>query len=790
VTTIHGSGLASAFAEAGEYPAPATIHGSASASAFASAVLTGPISGVIGVTDNGTAGRSRGGYAVASWTPPVVPPPSVTAVPQAFDVAQAFSTPTFVGPNATQPSYAVTTATEKRHRSRIVIGGVDVSYFRGVVTPEPDYQLVEPLLYSTATIDLPQVRPAFEHLGVGALSWCRKGASVLIQRVDIDTGLVVTTDYRGLVIDLDISGDSLVIGCGGEAAGRLAMIQKQLEIRDYTKDIGWFAAYWLRNWNLPFLPALGPTTGITLGTSGGVSALDYISELCTQARLIGGTQYTIMPGIGAAAGTDSYGMAPKDTTTIHGTVYLDDTRCVGALRSDLAEEPNRIYATAVGPDARRIRGAVYPGLIQGQAPAWPGGTLSEGATGNTVVALNSRLIVTGFLNAADVHDNNIWSPATTAAVQQFRRHVGASAGSTMTSGLWDILWDNTRTSWSMTNAHIEPMAQLDAVRPYNLTGSGALAGRNASYDPSVPPVDRNIDMGKGFTETTVRGWSQAALDAASQPNWVGTITITQGAIPAGNHTPGDPISSLLRARDIKPGMNLRLPLFAGGITVHVSGVTVTGAKDGDLGSVQLIVDTRARDALEVWQIVQRNRASRKSPARRWLDANLASAQTKDVVNEWDDVGGKISTVSVPSQTWTVFPVIAGQEGQVTRLHLNTNPNAAFAVAIFGRKITSGQLTRLVGSPMTEAGQAKWSNAAIRKQLDDTFVLLYVAGDSAQPCGYYPGSLASSSPLTGEWRDYAGFPYYGLDGPELFVAIFADRATSLAAGRIMWDQVGP
>jgi hypothetical protein len=766
-------------------------------------VLLGPISGpateqdtaggvsvlAAAVVDNGTAGRVRQATATASWTPPVVPPPSVTAAPVALDVAQAFSTPTFIGPNATQPTYTVTTATAKRHRSRIVIGGVDVSFFRGIATPEPDYQLIEPLLYSTATITLPQIRPAFEHLGAGSLSWCRKGATVLIQRVDTDTGLVVATDYKGIVTAPDVEGDSLSLGCGGEASGRLAMIQKQLELRDYDHDIGWFAAYWFRNWNLPFLPAQGPATGIVLGTSGGTSALDYINELCTQARLADGRQYTIAPGIGAAAGTEAYGMATKDTTTIHGTVYLDDARCVGSLRTDMAEEPNRIYATAVGSDGRRIRGAVYPGLIQGTPPTWPGGTLSPGATGGVVPALNSRLIVTGYLHAEDVDDNNVWGSATTTAVQQFRNDVGASAGSTMTSGLWDILWDNTRTSWSMVNTHIEPMAQTSTVRPYNLTGSGALASRNGSYDPTVPWVDRNIDFGKGFSKTTVRGWSQAVLAQASQSNWVGSITLNMGAIPAGNHTPGSPIGSLLRARDIKPGMNLRLPLFAGGITVHVSGVTVTGGKNGDLGNVQLMVDTQARDALEVWQIIQRNRDSRKSPARRWLADHRASTQTSDTTVEWDDAGGKITTVPIPSQTWTVFPVVSGQEGQVERLHLNTNPNAAFAVAIFGRKITAGQLTHLVGSPMTEAGQAKWSNPAVRKQLDDTFVLLYSAGDSAQPCGFYPGSLANSSPLTGEWRDYSGFPYYGLDGPVLWVAIFADRDTSIAGGRIMWDQIG-
>jgi hypothetical protein len=45
-------------------------------------------------------------------------------------------------------------------RHRVRIGGKDVSFFRGVQTPMPSFGLVEPLLYWSGTLTLPQVHAA------------------------------------------------------------------------------------------------------------------------------------------------------------------------------------------------------------------------------------------------------------------------------------------------------------------------------------------------------------------------------------------------------------------------------------------------------------------------------------------------------------------------------------------------------------------------------------------------------------------------------------------------------
>jgi hypothetical protein len=61
-------------------------------------------------------------------------------------------------------------------------------------------------------------------------------------------------------------------------------------------------------------------------------------------------------------------MAIKDRTTIHATAYFDDARLVPDLRSDIAEEPNRIFVTGQTPGGRRIKNGHYPGLVQGKPP--------------------------------------------------------------------------------------------------------------------------------------------------------------------------------------------------------------------------------------------------------------------------------------------------------------------------------------------------------------------------------------------------------------------------------------
>ena len=726
-------------------------------------------------------GRRRSGLGTATWTPAVTAVPVPFTYGQAVDLAQAFTTPVMVG---TQPTYTVTTASLPRHRDRIVVGGKDITFFRNVPTPTPEYQLVEPLTYGPATLDLPQIAAAFETPGVGDLSWLKPGKTVLVQRVDVDTNTVVATDYRGIVIAFNTSGRSLSVEIGGEASGRAALRDMPLPIFRAVQDAGRWAWHAIHALGLRFTPRLGPDTGIDLARFGGTGHLDYIRELCAKAQDRDGTQWTINRTENAG-----YRFQRKDTTTVDGTVYLDDARCVADLRRDLAEEPNVVYATGVAPDGHRFNGGVFPGLVQGERAPYPfhdGRTFGLGTqdadtdTGDGITTMIGRMRVCRLVGAEDSpggFDRDI-----VRAVKVLQDKAGLSETGVMNHATWNALYDLGVTGPSLRWSHIAPYAQKSYTRPFNVSGSGTIMGRNPNFDPSRLRVDRTVDFGAGVKERQAHEWSRREIDQ-SEDNWVGTITLHTGAVVAGDHTPGAPITSILRARDITTGMNLTLPLFAGGITVHVSAVSVSD-------TVTLTVDTRARDAMEVWEIIARNRESRRDPARQWERQHRASGQIKDSIDGWWKQGGLVgSRIPLHGGRWNVFYVIAGQAGTVQKLALETNPNAEYAVAIFGDEINAKTLDNTVGNPLTDAGKGKWTDEQIRARLDDKHLLLYAAGDKDDPCGYGKKHKSESgAPLNGKFEDAAGFSYYTQNLPVLWVAIYPDRNTSIPAGRIMWEQL--
>jgi hypothetical protein len=746
----------------------------------------------VGDATNRVGGRQRGGYAVATWEPAVVTPPASVVYGEARDVAHAYGPVTM---NGTQPVFDVDKASRTRHRTRVVVGGKDVTFFRGVSTPTPAYQLVSPLLYGPATLRLPQVAAAFEQLGTGDLDWLRTEQRVLVQRVD-EAGDVVATDYRGVIVAFDTAGADLTVEIGGEASGRAALMERQPPIFRTVNDIGAHAYYAIRALGLPFTPRLGPDTGIKLARFGGTGHLDYISQLCARAWTQSGNQWTIMP----STDTGAYRMVRKDTTTIDATAYLDDAYTVGSLRRDLAEEPNRLYATGVTPEGQRVRFGAYPGLKQGTAAPYPfndnrnfglGTTNADTDTGDGVTVMIDKLRVHKYMDAIDQPGG--YDADAEKGVRQLQNDAGLPVTGTMTPASWRALFDLDKVGFSLRQSQIMPAAQKTYTKQWHRSGAGAQLRKNPNYDKRRLKRDRTVDLGSGFTISQMREFARAEIDASTDDNWVGQIVFHTGALVAGDHTPGTPVapSDIFRARALRPGMNLSLPLFDGGIVVHVSAVSV-----GEDGTVTATVDTRARDSMAVWEVIQRNRESRRNPARQWVRDHRASGEIKDAIDGWDEVGGLLGdNVTVPGHRWTIFEVVAGQEGTVARLRLRTNPNAEFVCAVFGRVFDTDamekRLTRRVGNPLTEAGSKKWEDEDVRDDLDDNNFLLYVAGSNEDPCGYYPKHKTdgeTTNPLTGRWKDDAQFGYRTFAQPVLYVAMYADRDTVVPAGRIMWPQL--
>lgn len=751
-------------------------------------------------TSNSANGLRLTGTAEVVWEPPVEAPPAGMVMVDAthsMDVVEAVSAMSVSG---AQPTITLAKTEKARHRDRILVGGKDISFLRGFRTPCPDYSLIEPLMYGPGRLTLPQVNPLFEQVGAGALRWLAKGSPVVVQRVNA-ANEVVATDYVGFIADWDVDGNAFTADLGGEASGRAAMLDRQPPLWRARRDGGAWAYDTVHgDLGLRFEPRLGPTTGIKIASLGGMSQLDYLNNLCAQMTTTAGNQWTIMPG-----GDRAYRMQLKDRTTIDATVYFGDQRTKPNLHSDVAEEPNRIFVTGTTPSGQKVKFGVYPGLRQGEPPAYPfndnrtfgiGTEDADTDTGDGVSAMVWKLQQAGYLDRRDApggYDDDVAD-----AIERLQEDAGLNQSGVMGPSAWDALYDLDVTGWTFLWSKILPAAQRSKVKQWNRTSNGSLSSKNPDYDKHALVVDQTINMGTGFTRQQMRRWGRAELADAATDNWIGTVDLGAMAVVRGEHTPGDVVlpADVMPGRALRPGMNVLAPLFHGGTLFHVSGVDVSN----DGRTVVPSLDTRARDTMKVWEVIQRNRDSRRNPARAWVNQYRSSQIGKDGLVTWDEIGGTIDDrVRLTGGTWNVFPVLAGQEGTVSRVRIQTNPPTEFVMAITGRELPVQRWNHLVPDPLgpvlTVDGDevpTRWETDSVRERLDDWF-LLYAAGTNEQPCGWWPGHKTGSNggptlaDVTGRHDDDASFGFRTFAEPVLYVAVWPVDDCSVRPGRILWQQ---
>ena len=745
---------------------------------------------------NRLGGRIRRADALVIWDPPVeAAPTSVVPVDYGYDVAIAHSNLTVVGGVV---DYDMTSAEKPKHRDRIIVGGKDVTYFRGVETPTPSFMLVKPLLYGSGKLEFPQIHAPFETPGVGELSWLRAQRRVKVQRVDVDTGEVVKEDYCGHIAGFNARGRSLVCNLGGEVAGKAAMRIIPVPVFKRTRKWGRLVYDAMRVLvGDRFTPRLGPNVGIELNTFGGMSHLDYLLALTARSTKLDGTHRTITKD------DDGTWSAPVvDRETVNATVYFDDARMVPDLQRDISEEPNRIYATGVAKDGRKITFRIYPGLKQGSPPEYPfndNSAFGEGTldvdtdTGDGITTMNHRLILMGYLDREDNADKGVYDDAVTRAVKRLQDEAGITETGIMNPATWRALYDLDKTSYSLNGARQMPAAQRSKTRMFNYTASGAVAGKNPNYDPHELKRDIELAMGPGMERQQIKDFAVMVRDQhAVEKSWVGTVTAHLGVI-AGEHVPGTPIvaADVIPARDVRPGWNLWAPYWDGGTLFHVVGVNVP---EGG-GAPTFALDTKARDTMQAWEVIARNRESRISPERAWLNQYRSSQVAKDGITTWDSIGGTVDDrVFLPGDRWTVIQTVGGQAGTIQSIRTELdNAQCEYVIAVFGRSISEARLNHAVPDPLSADGTQWWQNEAVLNRLDRR-VLLYASGTDEQPLGYWPGQKtndvgeATGDPITGKHRDDASVPYRTFAEPVLHVAIYAAQDAWLQPGRIMWQQL--
>jgi hypothetical protein len=771
-------------------------------------MLSGTYSGTITTnTANRAGGRHRRGRALVTVEPPVVTPPDTLAVTFPQDAAIPLPAPVTVNGRPTvAPDSNRAVLYKAGGRDRIVVGDKDITFFRGVPLTVPSYTLSEPFGYDASTLNLPQINPLFEQAGTGALSWCREGAKVAYQRVFADGATV--TDYRGVVLAIRSQGGQLTLDIGGQVSGPAGLRNEQPPLRWNTHDVGW----WAFSSSRPFChmtPRYGPRLGVRIPQTGGITTLGWMQQIGAMSQQ-GTTQRALMPTVW---GGNEWRFDVKDTTTVHCTIFLDGVRAAEDLVDDVSERPNTFFGTGVTPDGMRIRNGRYPGLIQGPAAPYPmagGASFGAGTTnadtrdGSGVSVLQIKLEWDHFLAQGDFEPGT-FDAATTAAVKRLQRCVGQPRTGVMDTATWRLLWNEAATGYTLRAARIFPLVQDSRVDPWLYTSNGSIAGRNPDRVPGFLRVDRNYDFGSGVTKPRMIDWCEAQEEKYAGKNWSGTITLNGVGAFAGqwNHGDSPPASAVMSPRDIRPGMNAWLPGFDGGTLVHIAGAQVTPATGDTPASVQLSVDTLARDLLELSQVIARNRASRRNIRREWNAENRANGPSHNQIT-FDEDGGVLNhDRRLQGGQWNVVPIIAGQTGILERVDLLlTNRKAEFCMAIASVKFSPTKARRRFGNPfVVNSNGESWVEIRNIQDLLDNKRLLYVAGDGNQPLGYDPrrkfsdktdangDPIRTSAPITGRYRDDAGVPYKTPSdrNPLVWLLIWPDRDCTLQSGRLLYKS---
>jgi hypothetical protein len=578
---------------------------------------------------------------------------------------------------------------------RLIVGGTDVTNFRGIPAQIASYQLTEPYSYGPAEFALPSLTQFEVDLwGSGELSWFDQGKQVKLKQVDA-SGAYVRTVWRGLLTLPEVTAAGVMLHCDGEASGRLMLRDKHPEPFALKRPVGrrLYDAFSIVRLNLA--PYLGGDIGVQMdgrGMSG--KYLDYTNALLASTIGTDGSQYTIRH----RETQGDYHLELKDTTTVDFTAFVGAPGVEIDLSSDLSEQPTTVYGQGVAPSGLVWVNGRFPNLVQGAAARYPmddGSSFGAGTTnadtdsGDGVSVMIYRLIGAGLLDRRDRPGG--FDSDVTDAIEALQDEADLTVTGNMNPDTWDALFDLGETGLGLSQAYVAPLAQLSTVRKWKRSSSGVRLAKNPGYDPSVIEVDLSVDHGTSVEKSRARRYSKGVLHRAqSGKNWAGPVTLTSDVFDGlYSHTDGSP--TLKSRLDIKPGMNMMLKHFDGNTQLHVAIVNVSS----DL-SVTLGVDTQARDAATLGEVIARNIESRSHPARQWLQSRRTDANTRFV--EFSEVGGQVfQAVRCPANEHTVIPIIAGMAGSVARVRLQTaNDAAAFALAITAKKTSPAFWRSTVG----------------------------------------------------------------------------------------------
>jgi hypothetical protein len=418
-----------------------------------------------------------------------------------------------------------------------------------------------------------------------------------------------------------------------------------------------------------------------------------------------------------------------------------------------------------------------------------GMTDDDTSTGAGITSAQQQLAIHNFLDFADTTPGT-FDALMERAVEAFQEFAGLNVTGEIGENTWNALWNLEAIGYSLDEAREYPMSQDVRTFKWYRTANGSKFRENPDYDPHFIPNDLAIDVGGPFGRGEIRDYadSKRAPDAGV---WTGTLTFRSGLI-WGNHSPGDPLvaDDVMDRRDILPNMRIKLPHFAGGISVYVAGV------DHGPDETTCLVSEVPATTMEVWQAIERRREAKSNPGRAWSGHTRTSQVRNDVAVQWDTRGGRIACKRALVAGWNEIQVPVGQAGLVKSIRAELQTPDEFAMLLTQKPVSVEALNNNphTGTPLTDprpADRPWWEQETVVEWLEDR-LYLDAWGTEKQPCGYDPSlktdeNGATAQPITGVAFENAGFNYETGSEPVLYLYVWVGSGNYLMPGRILKNQ---
>lgn len=660
---------------------------------------------------------------------------------------------------------------------QVIMGGIDVSFYRSVPVQVDSLIDTEPFGDASAQITFPQISP-FD----ADPSWLVIGNNIDIkQRVAPSWTHGQQVLFEGLVVSMEDSADGRVLQCIG-ALYQLDFYAHQPPLQDSgLVDIGTLIANEITpnardRAAFRCLPINKVGTGIKTRQKGDwqPTLTGWIADLLRQATIITGDSYTVhkhprrQPYFGF-----------KDKTTVHWTMHVGQRGLVHNLSVDLSMSPNAVYGEGVDDLNCKWRNAKYPNLRPDDAPVFPGTLMYPGNNyGSEMSTFEQCMHDRGW---TDFTIDGFYATSEEDDVKEFQRQAGITVDGIIGPQTWAAAFEVGSRAGDLSGAYMMALYETSAVRPYNHDAQGAQTTKNPGFNPRAVRVERYESFGSRITKKEGALSAQLEVERDNPPSYVGTLELT-----------ADPNEG--SRLDIISGQNFLLKGHKGvDRLLHISQREIDGTTEPI--TVKLTVDEKARDYMTLGAILERDRGS-TDPMRKtsYFGSRTATGHShliEDRVATWDCENGSgiIPRHATYKGLWNVLHIPAGSLGTIVRseFKVETTP-AYFAVGIFDRPVSANDLAR-IGTTSSD-GTTQQGNPLTFDDYWDQFPdsndptddrhgkapegLLVAWGENNAPGGIWPSTDTTQDfTNTGKLRDNATWSYQSQRPPWLWVAIYVN-----------------